>query len=130
MAQAAEHSICVFFTYPSLLSYEEGLKLVAGPLKRSTTYRTIYEHNVWQDSSSRDFIRQCQDWGQQVRFVAAVPFKMQLFDEQVTLLSLQDTVASSPSFTALSVTHPGLAMILQISFEALWREGDTEPLQN
>ncbi|MDV3353459.1 transcriptional regulator [Leptolyngbyaceae cyanobacterium CCMR0082] len=129
LAQAAEHSICVFFTYPSLLSYEDGLKLVEGPLKQGITYRTIYEHNVWQDPSSRDFIRQCQDWGQQVRFVAEVPFKMQLFDERVTLLSLQDPVVSSPSFTALSVTHPGLAKTLQLSFEALWREGDAKPLQ-
>lgn len=129
LAQAAEHSICVFFTYPSLLSYEDGLKLVEGPLQRSITYRTIYEHNVWQDPSSREFIRQCQDWGQQVRFVAEVPFKMQLFDDRVTLLSLQDPVVSAPSFTALSVTHPGLAKTLKLSFETLWRDGDAKPLQ-
>jgi hypothetical protein len=130
LAQVAERSICVFFTYPSLLSYEDGLKLVEDPLKRGITYRTIYEHNVWQDPNSREFIRQCQDWGQQVRFVAEVPFKMQLFDERVTLLSLQDPVVSTPSFTALSVTHPGLAQTLQIAFETLWLEGDAEPHKN
>ena len=128
LAQSAENSICVFFTHPSLLSHEEGLKLVKDPLNRGIIYRTIYEHNVWQDPSSREFIRQCQGWGQQVRFVAEVPFKMQLFDQRVTLLSLQDPMVSTPSFTALSINHPGLAKTLQISFEALWTEGDIDPL--
>ncbi len=123
LAESAQKSICVFFTYPSLLSYEEGLKLVKNPLSRGISYRTIYEENMWQDPNSRDFIRQCQEWGQEVRFVPEVPFKMQLFDEQVTLMSLQDPLVGTPSFTAVNITHPGLAKMLQIAFEALWQQG-------
>ena len=130
LAQTAQHSICVFFTAPSLLSHEAGLKLVQNPLDRGISYRTIYERNVWQDPSSREFINQCQAWGQQVRFVPEVPFKMQLFDERVTLLSLQDPLAGSPSFTALNITHPGLAQMLKIAFETLWSQGTVEPLEN
>ena len=130
LAQAAQHSICVFFTSPSLLSHEAGLKLVQNPLDRGISYRTIYEHNAWQDPSSREFIHQCQTWGQQVRFVPEVPFKMQLFDERVTLLSLQDPLAGSPSFTALNITHPGLAKMLKIAFETLWSQGTSEPQEH
>ena len=127
LAQTAQQSISVFFTYPSLLSHESGLQLVGDPLKRGLLYRTIYEHQIWQDPNSRDFIRQCQHWGQQVRFVPEVPFKMQLFDERVTLLSLQDPQNSTPSFTALSITHLGLAAMLNIAFETLWQQGLPEP---
>ena len=127
LAQSARHTICVFFTSPSLLSHEEGLTLVQNPLSRGIQYRTLYEDTVWQDPDSRDFIRQCQTWGQQVRFVPAVPFKMQLFDTQVTLLSLQDPLAGTPSFTALSISHPGLAQMLQIAFESLWQQGTPDP---
>ena len=130
LAQSAQQSICVFFTYPSLLSHEAGLRLVQNPLNRGISYRTIYEYNVWQDPSSREFIRQCQDWGQQVRFVPELPFKMQLFDERVTLLSLQDPLAGTPSFTAVSITHPGLAKMLQIAFETLWQQGTPEPRES
>ena len=126
LAQSAQESITVFFTYPSLLGYEEGLKLVKNPLERGITYRSIYEYSIWEDPSSRDFIRQCQEWGQEVRFVPEVPFKMQLFDERTILLSLQDPLVSTPSFTALSINHPGLAKMLQIAFETLWREGTVD----
>lgn len=127
LAQSARESICVFFTYPSLLSYEEGLQLVKEPLDRGIIYRTIYEHHSWEDPSDREFIRQCQEWGQQVRFVRELPFKMQLFDDRVTLLSLQDPLASTPRFTATIFTHPGLASMLQISFETLWKQGKNPP---
>jgi len=127
LAQSAKRTICVFFTYPSLLSHEEGLKLVQNPLSRGLQYRTLYEDNIWQEPDSRDFICQCQTWGQQVRFVPELPFKMQLFDNQVTLLSLQDPLAGAPSFTALSISHPGLAQMLQIAFESLWQKGTPDP---
>ncbi|MBE9030008.1 TrmB family transcriptional regulator [filamentous cyanobacterium LEGE 11480] len=123
LAESVEQSICVFFTHPSLMSYEDGLKLVKGPIDRGISYRSVYEKSMWEDPSSREFIQQCQAWGQAVRFVPELPFKMQLFDDQVTLLSLQDPLAGNPSFTALCVTHPGLAKMLQISFEVMWRSG-------
>ena len=127
LAQSAQKSIAVFFTYPSLLGYEEGLKLVKNPLNRGISYRSIYEYSIWEDPSSREFILQCQEWGQEVRFVRELPFKMQLFDEGGILLSLQDPLISTPSFTALSINHPGLAKMLQISFETLWEEGTVNP---
>ncbi|MBE9070257.1 transcriptional regulator [Leptolyngbya cf. ectocarpi LEGE 11479] len=126
LARGAQESICAFFTSPSLLSYEVGLKLVRPALERGLSYRTIYERNAWQDPSSQEFIRQCQTWGQEIRFVDAVPFKLQLFDGRSVLLSLQDPLVSTPSFTALSITHPGLAMTLKIAFESLWLKGTTE----
>lgn len=127
LAQSAQQSICVFFSHPSLLSYEEGLQLAQDPLSRGICYRTIYEHSIWQEPDGREFVRQCQTWGQQVRFVPEVPFKMQLFDGRVTVLSLQDPLVGTPSFTALTITHPGLAKMLQIAFEDLWQQGTPDP---
>lgn len=127
LSRAAQHSICVFFSHPSLLSYEEGLHLAQEPLGRGISYRTIYESAIWQEPDSREFIQQCRAWGQQVRFVSEVPFKMQLFDQRATLLSLQDPLSGTPSFTALSITHAGLASMLQIAFDDFWQRGTPEP---
>jgi predicted transcriptional regulator len=127
LALTAQQSICVFFSHPSLLSYEEGLQLAQDPLKRGISYRTIYESNIWQEADGREFVQQCRAWGQQVRFVLEVPFKMQLFDQRVTVLSLQDPLLGTPSFTALTITHPGLAKMLQIAFEDLWQRGTPNP---
>lgn len=129
LSAAAQQSINVFFTYPPLLSHEEGIKLVQNPLKRGVRYRTIYEHSIWQNSSSREFIRQYQAWGQQVRFVTDVPFKMQLFDERIVLLSLQDPLSGTPRFTALNITHPGLGKMLNLVFETLWQQGTPNAIQ-
>lgn len=127
LAHTAEQSICVFFTFPSLLSHEEGLQLVQDPLQRGISYRTIYERNLWEDPGSQEFIQQCQVWGQQVRFVPELPFKMQLFDDRATLLSLQDPLIGTPSFTALAITHKGFTDMLKLSFEAVWQQGSPEP---
>lgn len=124
LAQAAQSSICVFFTYPSLMGFEEGLQLVAEPLSRGISYRSLYEQSAWEDPDLRDFISQCQTLGQDIRFVPELPFKMQLFDQKTSLLSLQDPLAGTPSFTALSITHPGLAQVLGLAFEQYWQAGN------
>ena len=122
-ARTAQQSISVFFTMPSLLSYEEGLALVREPLQRGIEYRTLYETHAWEEANSRDFIRQCREWGQQIRFIPSLPLKMQIFDQRTTLLSLQAPLIGTPSFTALNISHPGLAQMLHIAFESFWQQG-------
>jgi hypothetical protein len=55
-----------------------------------------------------------------------LPLKVQLFDDEVALLSMQDPVGGPPSFTALSVRHRGMVAFLAMAFERLWEA--SEPL--
>lgn len=123
LAASVEKSICEFFSHTALRQPQEDLARVRELLERGIQYRSIYEKSAWADPDNREFITQCQTWGQEIRFVNQLPFQMQLFDQQVTLLSLQDPLAESPSFTGLCLTHPGFTHMLQISFEVMWRSG-------
>jgi HTH-type transcriptional regulator, sugar sensing transcriptional regulator len=67
---------------------------------------------------------QFRRWGQEARAIDSLPIKCNLYDGRAALLSLQDPVTGTPSFTALCVTHPGLAQTLTIAFEGLWSRGE------
>jgi HTH-type transcriptional regulator, sugar sensing transcriptional regulator len=99
--------------------------MVQIPLAHGLIYRTLYEHRLLDDPASRDFVRQCVDWGQQARFVENVPVKMQLHDDRIALLSLQDPLGGEPRFTAIVVTNLGLTQLLSVAFETLWAQADT-----
>jgi HTH-type transcriptional regulator, sugar sensing transcriptional regulator len=61
--------------------------------------------------------------GQQIRVVQTLPVKMQVFDDEVALLSMQDPVGGPPSFTAVALRHRGAVALLNLAFERLWDEG-------
>jgi len=60
------------------------------------------------------------EWGQQIRIADAVPLKIQAFDDDVVLLSMQDPVGGPPSFTAIAIRHAGTVAYLNLAFERLW----------
>lgn len=66
-------------------------------------------------------------WGQQIRLVSELPVKMNAFDDEAVLLSMQDPVGGPPSFTALAIRHRGTVAFLNLAFERLWEQGETFP---
>lgn len=123
LAQAAEREICVLFKRPLISSAEENLAEVREPTSRGVRYRVIYERAMLDDAELRSWVRQFRAWGQQARVIDELPIKCNLFDDRVALLSLQDPITGKPSFTALSVTHPGFTRMLALAFEGLWQQG-------
>lgn len=126
LAQAAEREICVLFKAPLVGGRDENMAEVRVPRERGVRYRTLYERALLDDPEVAAWVGQFRRWGQEARAVDNLPIKCNLYDGRAALLSLQDPVTGTPSFTALCVTHPGLAQTLALAFEGLWSRG--EPL--
>lgn len=124
LAQGAEHEILVCFKHPLVSSLADNLAEVSQPLSRGVSYRALYEHTALDDAQLRPLLNQFRALGQQMRFVSALPIKMNLFDQRAALLSLQDPVTGRASITALCLTHPSLARTLVKAFDAFWNEGE------
>ena len=123
LAREAEHEILVCFKRPLVSTYADNLAEVRDPLARGVRYRALYETAARDDAELRPMLTEFRALGQEMRFVPALPIKMNIFDGRAALLSLQDPLTGTPSITALCLTHPSLAQTLQKSFEAFWNEG-------
>jgi sugar-specific transcriptional regulator TrmB len=124
LAQAARREVLVCFRRPLISSSAENVLEVRDPLSRGVRYRSIYERSMLEDDELRGWVRQFVAWGQQARVVDELPIKVNLFDERVTLLSLQDPLTGRLSFTALCISHPNLTRMLKVAFEGLWARGE------
>ncbi len=123
LAHAAEHEILVCFKRPLVSTLEENLDEVRQPLQRNVRYRALYEQSLLEDAELRPLLQEFQQLGQQQRFVATLPIKMNIYDGHAALMSLQNPVTGRPSITALCLTHPSLTQVLTKAFEAYWGEG-------
>ncbi len=123
LAQEAEHEILVCFKRPLVSAFAENIAEVRDPLSRGVRYRALYELSAREDAEMQPLLNAFREFGQEMRFVPALPIKMNLFDARAALLSLQDPLTGRPSITALCLTHPSLALTLKKAFEAFWAEG-------
>jgi hypothetical protein len=55
--------------------------------------------------------------------VPELPLKMQAFDDEVVLVSMQDPAGGPPSFTAVAIHNRGAVAMLNLAFEYLWAQG-------
>ncbi|WP_322511248.1 TrmB family transcriptional regulator [Chloroflexus sp.] len=124
LAGSAEREICVCFKLPLLGDKAANFAEVSKPIRRGVGYRAIYERAALADPELRAWVKQFVAWGQQARIVETLPLKVNLYDRRVALLSLQDPVTGTLSFTALCVTHPNFSAFLQGAFEKLWEDGE------
>ena len=62
---------------------------------------------------------------EEVRIVKELPMKLAIFDEKITMLSLNDTISLQPSVTTMIINHPNFAMALKKVFESTWKEAMT-----
>lgn len=112
---------------PMILTPEQNLKFMREPLQRGITYRAIYEASALDDEELRGLLTTCHAWGQEIRLTSEMPLKMQAFDDNVVLVSMQDPVGGPPSFTALTIRHQGMVSMMNLAFERLWEK--SEPFQ-
>lgn len=112
---------------PMILTPEQNLKFLREPLKRGIVYRAIYETSSLEDEELRGLLTTCHEWGQEIRLISEMPLKMQAFDDDVVLVSMQDPVGGPPSFTALTIRHPGMVAMMNLAFDRLWEK--SEPFQ-
>ena len=120
LAEAAKHSINSCIRRPMILSQEQNWKFLRAPLGRGLKYRALCDAEVLRDPELRAWMGQFREWGLNIRVVPELPLKMQAFDDEVVLVSMQDPAGGQPSFTAVVVHNRGLVAMLNLAFEHLW----------
>ena len=120
LAEAAKHSINSCIRRPMILSQEQNWKFLRAPLGRGLKYRALCDAEVLEDTELRTWMGQFREWGLNIRVVPELPLKMQAFDDEVVLVSMQDPAGGQPSFTAVAVHNRGLVAMLNLAFEHLW----------
>ncbi len=120
LARAARIQVNSCIKLPLILSPEQNWRFLREPLAHGALYRAVYERAALKNEEVRAWIATFQTAGQQVRVADDLPLKMQAFDDDTVLLSMQDPIGGSPSFTALAIRHRGTVALLNMAFERLW----------
>ncbi len=124
LARGATRSVNSCIKTPLILSSEQNWRFLREPLERGLRYRAVYEQAARQDAQLSEWMTAFREYGQEIRLVEHLPIKMQAFDDESALLSLQDPVGGAPSFTAIAIHHPGTVAFLNMAFEQLWQTGE------
>lgn len=127
LAAGARHHVNSLIKRPLILSGEQNRRFLHVPLARNVRYRALYERAALDDAELRGWMDELGPKGQEIRIVPSLPVKLQAFDDEVALLSMQDPVGGPPSFTAVAVRHRGAVALLNLAFESLWAQGAPYP---
>jgi len=122
LAAAAKKSVNSCIKRPLILSKEQNWTFLKAPLGRGLRYRALCDTEVLEDTELREWMMQFRDWGLEIRVVPQVPLKMQSFDDEVVLVSMQDPAGGQPSFTAVAIHNRGAVAMLNLAFEYLWSQ--------
>ena len=120
LARAAKRQVLSSITRPMILSNEQNQAFMEAPLGRGLVYRALCDGSVAEDAELAGLWPGLCAKGLDLRVAAALPLKMQCFDDETTLLSMQDPAGGQPSFTAVVIHNQGVAAMLRLAFEHLW----------
>jgi hypothetical protein len=120
LAQVATKSVSSCIKRPMILSKEQNWTFLKAPLGRGLKYRALCDADAIEDAELRSWIREFCEWGLEIRVAPELPLKMQAFDDEAVLISMQDPAAGQPSFTAVAIHNRGLVAMLNLAFERLW----------
>ncbi|MGD0973107.1 MAG: helix-turn-helix domain-containing protein [Candidatus Korobacteraceae bacterium] len=120
LAEAAKTSVNSCIKLPMILSKDQNWTFLKAPLGRGLKYRALCDVETMQDVELRGWMTQFREWGLDIRVVPELPLKMQAFDDEVVLVSMQDPAGGQPSFTAVAIHNRGLVAMLNLAFEHLW----------
>ncbi len=120
LAHEARRSVASCITRPMILSREQNRAFMEAPLGRGLAYRALCDAGIVADPDLGPLLADLRRQGLEIRTVATLPLKMQLFDDETALLSMQDPAGGPPSFTAVVIRNRGAASMLGLAFAHLW----------
>jgi len=120
LAQAAQRSVNSCIKQPLILSKDQNSTFLKAPLGRGLNYRALCDAEAMADADLREWLRPFQRSGLAIRVVRQLPLKMQAFDDEVVLISMQDPTGGQPSFTAVAIHNRGVVAMLNLAFDHLW----------
>lgn len=120
LAESAKKSVNSCIKRPLILSREENWDFIRTPLRRGLAYRALYDAEALDDPELRSWMKQFREWGQDIRTIKALPLKVNCFDDEAALVSMQDPAGGAPSFTAVVIHNRGFVAMINIAFDHLW----------
>jgi hypothetical protein len=120
LAQAATRSVHSCIKEPLILSLEQNQAFMRAPLARGLAYRALCDAALLERAPLRQFLGELVREGLEARLAPVLPLKLQAFDDEVALLSMQDPAGGPPSFTAVVIHNRGVVSMLNLAFEHLW----------
>ena len=123
----------VTFTKPPYVSPRRGENmsvLEKAISKKKVIAKSIYESCGHTSSAElrTEFVNHLASYeniGEEIRILDRLPMKLSIIDEKITMLALNDLVATKPSITTIIVTHPDFAMAQKEVFKSYWEEAIT-----
>jgi hypothetical protein len=122
LAAAAKKNVNSCIKRPLILSKEQNWTFLKAPLGRGLRYRALCDREIMEDADLRGWLMQFRDSGLEIRVAPQLPLKMQSFDDEVVLVSMQDPAGGQPSFTAVAIHNRGAVAMLNLAFEYLWSQ--------
>jgi HTH-type transcriptional regulator, sugar sensing transcriptional regulator len=122
LAAAAKRSVNSCIKRPMILSRDQNETFIRTPLNRGLTYRAMCDADALEDNELRAWLEEYHAWGLDLRVSPGLPLKMQSFDDEVVLVSMQDPAGGPPSFTAVAIHNRGVVAMLNLAFEHLWAQ--------
>lgn len=116
----AQQEICSFNKAPFAAPFAENIEDENAVLKSGVKIRAIYELEVTQ---SVDYVEALKCWiaaGEDARVIQELPMKLAIFDEQITMVPLDDPISLTPSLTTMVINHAGFARAQKAVFESYW----------
>lgn len=123
-ARAAKKSVSSCIKRPMILSDEQNRSFIKVPLERGLEYRALCDAEMVADEEAREWMGQFLEWGLEVRVVETLPLKMQAFDDEIVLISMQDPAGGQPSYTAVAIHNKGAVAMLNLAFEYMWSNAE------
>ena len=120
LAEAARERVNSCVRRPLILTDEQNAAFMEIPLARGLVYPALYEEDALDDPLLRGWIDDLSARGLVVRLARELPLKMQAFDDEVVLVSMQDPTAGEPGFTAVLIRNRGMVAMMNLAFEHLW----------
>ena len=120
LARDANKSVNSCIKRPMILSKQQNWTFLQAPLGRGLRYRALCDTDAFEDAELRSWFQEFCEWGLEIKVAAELPLKMQAFDDEAVLISMQDPAAGQPSFTAVAIHNRGLVAMLNLAFERLW----------
>ena len=122
LAQEARKSVNSCIKQPLILSEQQNDAFIRTPMAAGLRYRSLCDEPTLEDNSIRSWLDQYRQAGMEIRVVPELPLKMQSFDDEVVLVSMQDPAGGPPSFTAVAIRNRGAVAMLNLAFEQLWSQ--------
>lgn len=120
LQNGAQREILSFNKAPFAAPFAENIEDENAVLKRGVKIRALYEVEVTQ---SVDYVEALKCWtaaGEEARVVKELPMKLAIFDEQITMVPLDDPISLTPSLTTMIINHAGFARAQKAVFESYW----------